>query len=64
MTLVSSLDKVAMTRKLIIGGPDCYKSLTTVAKEGCSRVIGSFPPRFEASKLDPGGCILEAPSEA
>jgi hypothetical protein len=22
------------------------------------------PPRFEAPKLDPGGCVLEAPSEA
>jgi hypothetical protein len=29
-----------------------------------TRVTGSFPPRFEAPKLDPGGCVLEAPSEA
>jgi hypothetical protein len=32
-----------------------------------TRVTGSFPPpppRFEAPKLDPGGCVPEASSEA
>jgi hypothetical protein len=31
-----------------------------------TKVTGSFPPppRFEAPKLDPGGCVPEATSEA
>jgi hypothetical protein len=32
--LVSSLDKVAMIRRLKIGRSNCSKSSTTVAKEG------------------------------